>query len=52
MRIIYSYASMMQQIIELTRMILKRTCHIKLDKIGKLLSAILERTDPLLRATE
>ena len=37
---------------ELTRMILKGTCHIKLDKIGKLLSAILERTDPLLRATE
>ena len=37
---------------ELTRMILKGTCLIKLDKIGKLLSAILERTDPLLRATE
>ena len=37
---------------ELTRMILKGTCHIKLGKIGKLLSAILERTDPLLRATD
>ena len=37
---------------ELTRMILKGTCHIKLDEIGKLLSAILERTDPLLRETE
>ena len=36
---------------ELTRMILKGACHIKLDKIGKLLSAILERTDPLLRET-
>ena len=37
---------------ELTRMILKGTCDIKLDKIGKLLSAILERTDALLRETE
>ena len=37
---------------ELTRMILKGTCHIKLDKTGKLLSSILERTDPLLGATE
>ena len=30
---------------ELTRMILKGTCHMKLDKTGKFLSAILERTD-------
>ena len=37
---------------ELIRMILKGTCHLKLDKIGKLSSAILERTDPLLRVTE
>ena len=37
---------------ELTRMILKRTCHIKLGKIGKFLSAILKRTDGLLRETE
>ena len=32
---------------ELTRMILKGTCRMKLDKIGKFLSAILERTDAL-----
>ena len=37
---------------EFTRMILKGTCHIKLDKIGKFLSAILERTDALLREIE
>ena len=30
----------------------KGTCHIKLDKIGKFLSAILESTDALLRETE
>ena len=34
---------------ELTRMIL---CRMKLDKIGKFLSAVLERTDALLRETE
>ena len=38
--------------IELTRMILKRTCHITLDKIAKFLSAVLERTDALLREIE
>ena len=37
---------------ELTRMILKGKCHMKLDKIGKFLSAVLERTDALLRETE
>ena len=30
---------------ELTKMILKGTCRMKLDKIGKFLSAVLERTD-------
>ena len=30
---------------ELTRMIPKGTCHMKLDKIGKFLSAVLERTE-------
>ena len=36
---------------ELTRMILKGTCHINLDEIGKFLSisAIFERTDALLQ---
>ena len=38
--------------IELTRMILKWTCRMKIDKIGKFLSGILERTDALLRETE
>ena len=37
---------------ELTRIILKGTCHMKLDKIGKFLSAILERTNVLLAETE
>ena len=37
---------------ELTRMILKGTCRMKLDKIGKFLSAVLDRTDALLRDTE
>ena len=37
---------------ELTRMILKGRCRMKLDKIGKSLSAVLERTDALLRETE
>ena len=37
---------------ELTGIILKGTCHMKLDKIGKFLSAILERADVLLRETE
>ena len=37
---------------EHTRMILKGTCRMKLDKIGKFLSAVLERTDALLRETE
>ena len=37
---------------ELIGMILKGTCPMKLDKIGKFLSAILERTDALLRETE
>ena len=37
---------------ELTRMILKVRCHMKLNKFGKLLSAIFERTDVLLRETE
>ena len=37
---------------DLTRMILKGTCHMKLEKVGKFLSAILERTDVLLRETE
>ena len=33
---------------ELTRMIFKGNCHMKLDKIGKFISAVLERTDVLL----
>ena len=33
-------------------MILKGTCRMKLDKIGKFLSAVLVRTDALLRETE
>ena len=37
---------------ELNRMILKETCHLKLDKTGKFLSAILERKDALLPETE
>ena len=37
---------------KLTRMSLKGTCCMKLDKIGKLLSAVLERTDALLRETK
>ena len=37
---------------ELTGMILKGTCRMKLDKTGKFLSAILKRTDALLRETE
>ena len=37
---------------ELTGMILKGICHIKLDKIGEFLSAVLKRTDALLRETE
>ena len=37
---------------ELTRTILKRTCRMKLDKIGKFLSAVSERSDALLRETE
>ena len=37
---------------ELTGMILKGTCHMNLDKIGKFLSAILQRTDALLREAE
>ena len=37
---------------ELPRTILKRTCRMKLDKTGKFLSAVLERTDALLRETE
>ena len=37
---------------ELTGMILKGTCCMKLDKIGKFLSAVLERTDALLRETK
>ena len=37
---------------ELTRMILKGACCMKLDKIGKFLSAVSERTDALLRETE
>ena len=37
---------------ELTGMILKETRHMKLDKISKFLSTILERTDVLLRETE
>ena len=48
MKVIYGHALMR----ELTRMILKGTCHVKLDKINKFLSAILERTDVLLRETE
>ena len=44
MRVMYNHA--------LTRMILKGTCHIKLDKTGKFLSAVLERTDVLSRETE
>ena len=38
--------------LELTRMILKGTCRMKLDKIGKFLLAVLKRTDALLRETE
>ena len=37
---------------ELTLIILKWTCRMKLDKIGKFLSVVLERTDALLRETE
>ena len=37
---------------EVTGMILKGTCCMKLDKIGKFLSAVLERTDALLRETK
>ena len=37
---------------ELTRMTLKETFHMKLDKIGKFLSASLETTDVLSRETE
>ena len=37
---------------ELTRMILKGTCHIKLDKISKFLSATLERIHVSLRENE
>ena len=37
---------------ELTGMILKGTCCMKLDKIGKFLSAVLERTDASLRETK
>ena len=37
---------------ELIRMIFKGTCHMKLDKTGKFLSAVLERTDALLRETK
>ena len=37
---------------ELTGMILKGTSHMKLDKIGKFLSAILKKADVLLRGTE
>ena len=37
---------------ELTRMILKGTCLMKLDKISKFLSAVLERTDASLQETE
>ena len=37
---------------ELTRIILKGTCRMNLDKIDKFLSAVLERTDALLRETE
>ena len=49
MKVVYSYADDDDAAFtELTRMILKGTCHIKLDKIGKFLSAILERTDALL----
>ena len=36
---------------KLNRMILKGTCHMKLDKIGRFLSAILEKIDVLLRET-
>ena len=36
---------------ELIRMILEGTWSMKLDKIGKFLSAVLERTDVLLRET-
>ena len=37
---------------ELTRMIFKGTCRMNLDKTGKFLPAILERTYALLRETE
>ena len=37
---------------ELTKIIFLGICHMKLDKIGKFLSAILVRTDVLLRETE
>ena len=48
MKVFYSHDLMMQ----LAGMILRETCHMKLDKIGKFLSAILEKTDVLLRETE
>ena len=37
---------------ELTRMMPYAICRMKLDNIGKFLSAVLERTDALLRETE
>ena len=37
---------------ELTRMIVNKTCRMKLDKICKFLSAVLERTNVFLRETE
>ena len=37
---------------ELTEMILKETCRMKSDEIGKFLLAILDRTDALLQETE
>ena len=51
MKVIYSHSLMMQLLQNLLRSFLG-VCHMKLDKIGKFLSAILVRTDVLLRETE
>ena len=48
MKVIHSHAFNDAAFSELTRMMLKGTCRMKLDKISKFLSAILERTDALL----
>ena len=51
MKVIYSHALMIKLLQNLLRSFL-RICHMKFDKVGKFLSAILVRTDVLLRETE